>query len=142
MYIKINYLKIKIMEEQGILTLEQEKKIASLLDDLLKLKGFLELVDGYVFKAILTFIDNKYVDKLSVDIKTKLAALVEAVMAENVELAETLTTDLMNTLIDIPGLDEESEGLLFKGVIELVVGAILDWINSKKPAPVTLKLNR
>lgn len=128
--------------EEGILTLEQEKKIASLLDELLKLKGFLELVDGYVFKAILTFVDNKYVDKLSIEIKTKLAALVDAVLAEDVELAETLVTDLMNTLIDIPGLDEESEGLLFKGVIELVVGAILDWINSKKEVPVTLKLNR
>lgn len=128
--------------EEGILTLEQEKKIAALLDDLLKVKGFVELIDGYVFKAIITFVDNKYVDKLSVDIKTKLAALVDAVLAEDVVLAETLVTDLMNTLIDIPGLDEESEGLLFKGIIELIVGAILDWINSKKEVPVTLKLNR
>ena len=45
-------------------------------------------------------------------------------------------------LIDIPGLDEESEGLLFKGIIQLLVGVILDWINSKKEVPVTLKLNR
>ena len=128
--------------EEGILTLEQEKKIAGLLDDVLKLKGFLELVDGYVFKAILTFIDNKYIDKLSVEVKTKLAALVDAVLAEDVELAETLAADVMNTLIDVPGLDEEAEGLLFKGVIEIVVGAVLNWINSKKEEPVTLKLNR
>lgn len=128
--------------EEGILTLEQEKKIAGLLDDVLKLKGFLELVDGYVFKAILTFVDNKYVDKLSVEVKTKLAALVDAVLAEDVDLAETLAADVMNTLIDVPGLDEESEGLLFKGVIEIVVGAVLNWINSKKEVPVTLKLNR
>ena len=29
------------MEEKGILTLEQEKKLAELLDNVIKLKGFL-----------------------------------------------------------------------------------------------------
>jgi hypothetical protein len=130
------------MEEKGILTLEQEKKLAELLDNAVKLKGVLELIDGYVFKAVITFVDDKYIDKLAVDIKTKLAALVDAVMAENVELAETLAADLINTLIDIPGLDEEAEGLLFKGIIEILVGAIVQWIEGKKQAPVTLKLNR
>jgi hypothetical protein len=130
------------MGDKGVLTTEQEKKIAGLLDDLLKLKGFLELIDGYVFKAIITFVDDKYVDKLSVDIKTKLSELISAVMAENVELSEQLATELMNALIDIPGLNEETEGLLFKGVIELVVGAVLNWINGKKEVPVTLKLNK
>jgi hypothetical protein len=128
--------------EQGILTSEQEKKIASLLDDLLKLKGFLELIDGYVFRAVITFVDNKYADKLSVDLKTKLAALVDACLAEDIELAEQLATDLINSLIDIPVLDEEAEGLIFKGIIELIVGAILDWINSKKTEPVKLQLKR
>jgi len=130
------------MGDKGVLTTVQEKKIADLLDNALKLKGFLELVDGYVFKAVITFVDDKYADQLSVDLKTKLSALVDAVLAENVELAEQLATDLINSLIDIPGLDEEAEGLLFKGVIELIVGAILDWINSKKDVPVILKLNR
>ena len=130
------------MGDKGVLTTVQEKKIADLLDNALKLKGFLELVDGYVFKAVITFVDDKYADQLSVDLKAKLSALVDAVLAENVELAEQLATDLINSLIDIPGLDEEAEGLLFKGVIELVVGAILDWINSKKDVPVILKLNR
>jgi hypothetical protein len=130
------------MGDKGVLTTDQEKKIAELLDNLLKLKGFLELVDGYVFKAIITFVDDKYVDKLSVDIKTKLAELITAVLAEDVPLAEQLATELMNQLIDIPVLDEEAEGLIFKGVIELVVGVILDWINGKKEVPVTLKLNR
>lgn len=130
------------MGDKGVLTLEQEKKIAELLDNLLKLKGFLEMVDGYVFKAIITFVDDKYVDKLSVDIKTKLAELITAVLAEDVPLAEQLATELMNQLIDIPVLDEEAEGLIFKGVIELVVGVILNWINGKKGVPVTLNLNR
>ncbi len=130
------------MEEKGILTLEQEKKLAELLDNVIKLKGFLELVDGYVFKALITFLDDKFADQIKVEIKLKLAELVDAVLAENVELAEEKATEIINMLIDIPGLDEESEGLLFKGIIQLLVGVILDWINSKKEVPVTLKLNR
>ena len=70
------------------------------------------------------------------------AALVDAVLAEDVEAATQLATDLMNSLIDIPGLDEEAEGLLFKGVLEIIVGAILSWIEQKTEEPVVLQLNR
>jgi hypothetical protein len=128
--------------EEGILTSAQEKTLAALLDDAIKLKGVAEFVDGFLFKALITFVDDKFIDKLKEEIKVKLAALVEAVMAEDVELAEQLATELVNSLIDIPGLDEESEGLLFKGVIEIIVGAILQWIESKKGEPVALKLAR
>jgi len=130
------------MEEKGILTPEQEKKLAGMLDELIKLKGILEMIDGLVFKALITFVDDKFADKLKEEIKVKLAALVDAVMAEDLPLCETLAADVINSLIDIPGLDEEAEGLIFKGVIELLVGVITKWIEDKKQAPVTLKINR
>jgi hypothetical protein len=130
------------MEEKGILTPEQEKKLAGMLDDIIKLKGILEMIDGLVFKALITFVDDRYADKLKEEIKLKLAALVDAVMAEDLPLCEQLAADIINTLIDIPGLDEEAEGLIFKGVIELLVGVITKWIEDKKQAPVTLKIKR
>jgi len=130
------------MAEKGILTAEQEKVLSGLLDDAIKLKGVMELLDGYVFKAVITFVDDKYVDKLKEEIKVQLASIVEAVMANDVPLAEQRVTDLVNSLIDIPGLDEESEGLIFKGIIEVLVGVILKWIEGKKGEPVVLKLNR
>jgi hypothetical protein len=130
------------MEEKGILTLEQEKKLAELLDDVIKLKGFLELLDGYVFKALITFLDDKFADQIKVEIKIKLAELVDAVLAEDIETAQDLAAEVINMLIDVPGLDEESEGLLFKGIIQLLVGVVVDWINKKKGEPVKLQLNR
>jgi hypothetical protein len=130
------------MEEKGILTQEQEKRLAELLDDVIKLKGFLELLDGYVFKALITFLDDKFADQIKVEIKIKLAELVDAVLAEDIETAQDLAAEVINMLIDIPGLDEESEGLLFKGMIQLLVGVVLDWINKKKGEPVKLQLNR
>lgn len=130
------------MEEKGILTVEQEKKLAELLDSVIKLKGFLELIDGYVFKALITFLDDKFADKIKVEIKLKLAELVDAVLAEDVEKAEALAAEVVNMLLDVPGLDEEAEGLLFKGIIQLLVGVILDWVNAHKAEPVKLQLNR
>lgn len=130
------------MEEKGILTPEQEKKLAELLDNVIKLKGFLELIDGYTFKALITFLDDKFADQIKIEIKLKLSELVNAVLAEDIPTAETLAAEVINMLLDVPGLDEESEGLLFKGVVQLVVGAILDWIETKKQEPVVLQLNR
>ena len=128
--------------EKGILTNEQEKKLASLLDDLVKLSGILEIVDGYVFKAIITILDDKVVDKLKEDIKIKLSELVQAILDKNIELSENVATDLMNGLIDIPGLDEETEGLIFKGIIQTLVGILLKELEKIKQAPVILKLKK
>ena len=130
------------MEEKGILTVEQEKKLAELLDDVIKLKGVLELIDVYVFKALITFLDDKFGDKIKVEIKIKLGELVDAVLDVDLERAETLAADVINMLIDVPGLDEESEGLLFKGLIQLLVGVVVDWIENKKQQPVILQIKR
>jgi hypothetical protein len=124
--------------EKGILTAAQEAKLASMLDDAIKLKGFLEIIDGFVFKAVITFVDDNYLDKLSTDIKTQLAAIVDAVLANNVDQAETLVADMLTTLVNVPGLDKTTEGLLFKGVVELLAGAILKWIEGQKGTKVTL----
>lgn len=117
---------------EGILKPEQEKKIAALLDDAVKLKGITELLDGYLFKAMITFVDDTYVDKIKDDLKTKLAELANACLSEDVETAEAIASELLNDLVDIPGLDETSEGLLFSGAIKFIIGAILKWIEDKK----------
>ena len=130
------------MAEKGILTSEQEKALAQKLDEAIKLKGFHELIDGIVFKALITLLDDQLVEKLPEKIKTSLAAIATAVIANDVETAETLATDLINGLIDVPLLDEESEGLIIGAIIRLIVSSILTWINSKKQTPVTLKLKR
>lgn len=117
---------------EGIFTDAQEKKLASMLDDVVKVKGVAEWIDGYLFKAVISFIDDKFIDQIKEEIKVKLAALAEACLAEDVDLAETLAADLLNSLVDIPVLDENAEGLIFKGIIEFVVGAVLGWIEKKR----------
>lgn len=129
-------------DNKGILTSAQESKFAELLDKVVKVGGLLEFIDGYIFKALITFLDDKYADKLAVEIKEMLSKLIDAVLNEDVEWAEQIATDIINKLVDIPVLDEEAEGLLFKGVIEMLVGAVLKWVEGKKGEAVYLDLAR
>lgn len=117
---------------KGIFTAEQEKKLSQLLDDAVKLKGFAELVDGFLFKAIITFVDDSLVDRLNEEIRGQLQGLATACLNEDVQAAETLAAELINSLVDIPGLEEDSEALIFKGAVELIVGAVMKWIESKR----------
>ena len=128
--------------DKGILTVVQEKKLAQILDDAVKVSGVFELIDGYLFKILLTFLDDAYADKLSVEIKTELGQLAEALRVSDWDAAELVATSIINRLVNIPGLDEDSEGLLFKGIIEIVVGAVLKLIGQKKGIIVALKLIR
>jgi hypothetical protein len=122
----------------GILTNEQEKVLAGKLDDLIKLKGILEIIDGYVFKAVITLLDDKLIDKLPDTLKVKLAELADALIGNDLDKAVGISADLINGLVDVPGLDEESEGLLLKGILELIVGAVLQYIEGIKGSKVYL----
>jgi hypothetical protein len=122
----------------GILTSEQEKVLAGKLDDLLKLKGILELIDGYVFKAVITLLDDKLIDKLPENVKVLLAEIADALLANDLDTAVGKCADLINGLVDVPGLDEESEGLLLRGILEVIVGAVLNYIETKKGKKIYL----
>lgn len=130
------------MAEKGILTVVQEKKLSEILDSAVKVSGIFEFIDGYLFKILLTFLDDTYADKLSVEIKTELGQLADALMTSDWDAAENVATSIINRLIDIPGLDENAEGLLFKGIVEIIIGAVLKLIGQKKGMIVALKLAR
>ena len=124
----------------GILTPDQEKQIAVWLDDLVKLKGFWELIDGYLFKILITVLDDKLIDKLKADLKVKLSALVDTVIAGQIDQAEVLATDILVGLVQIPGVDSTVEGLIFSAVIQLVVAAILSKLQTVTGEKITLKV--
>jgi hypothetical protein len=128
------YNTLIIMTNKGILTLEQEKYLSGKLDETVKLKGIPEFLDGFMFKAVISFLDDNYLEKLDVELKAKLGKLVDAVIAEDVPTAEELAADIVASLVRIPGLEEDENALMFKGVIELLVGVILKAIADKKAA--------
>jgi len=116
----------------GILTREQEKVLAGWVDDAIKLKGILELVDGYAARVIITFVDNTGLEKLPEELKVSLSELVTAAMDKDIETVETKAAEILDSLLDIPGLDDEAEALLFEGAVKILVGAVLKIFEKKK----------
>lgn len=119
-------------DNKGIFTAEQEKVLAVMVDDAVKLKGFAELIDGYVARIAVTVIDDQLIDKLKAEIKVKLADLATAVLAKEWDTAEELAAEVLDDLINIPGIDDDAESLLFKGFVEVLVAAIQMWIEKKR----------
>ena len=51
-------------ERKGLFTPEQETKLASLADEAVQTNGIVEAVDGVVFKAAISLLDNLVFNKL------------------------------------------------------------------------------
>ena len=109
----------------GILTKQQEKVLAGWVDDAIKLKGILELVDGYAARVIISIVDNTGLDKLPEELKSDLGELITAAMNKDVGLIKEKAALIIDNLIDIPGIDDEAEAILFEGAVKIIVGAIL-----------------
>jgi len=121
------------MGEKGFLNNEQERYLAKIVDNAIEANGLLELFDGYFAKVAITLIDDYGLEKINVpeDVKGKLSELIDSALVEDVEKSEEIASEIINSLVDIPGLDEATEGMLFKGAIEIVVGAIIKKIRKE-----------
>lgn len=114
-----------------ILTDENRKFIAEVIDDTIKAKGALELVDGFAAKILLNVVDS-YIDKkieVPETLKQGLNDLVEAAKEQDVEQCEVIAAEIIDSLVDIPGIDAEGEKLIFEGAIKLIIGAIKSWVS-------------
>lgn len=120
-------------DEKGLLTKEQEKQIAQVIDDALKLKGLGELVDGFAARAIVSMVDDNLAEKLNIkeQLKQDLQGVIDGALSGDVDKVQELSAKILNDEIDIPGLDEDAEALLFKGAVEIILGAALQKAQSK-----------
>ena len=124
-------------DKKGIFTKEQEAKLAQIIDQAIKLKGFPEKLDGFVFKLLLSFTDDTYADMIPEPLKNDLSALATALLEKDYKTAEILATNLVNNCVDIPMIDEEAEALIFESVIKLVAGAVKKWLNKEQGKTVS-----
>jgi hypothetical protein len=87
-------------DQKGILNKDQEKIIAELLDKKVVFnKPILEAVDGYVFKAIITIVDDYGLEKLQENYKEKADELADALLAENWEVVIIVIWELTSLII-------------------------------------------
>lgn len=118
---------------KGLLTKEQEKFFAGLLDDAIQFPNpILEKLDKTAFKLIISAVDDNLADRIPEDWKSPLEPIIDAAMDGRWEDAGAYASDMINQKIDIPGIDEESEGAIINGVIQLIIGAVLSRASVEK----------
>jgi len=114
------------MSDKGILTKVVEEKLAAKLDELVKLKGIWESVDGLAFKLTLSALDDNLGEKIPEPYKSGLTSLFTAVLDEgDYETAVGNAFEFLDNVVDIPGLDDETEAMLFEGLATFVIAIIL-----------------
>jgi len=113
-----------------IITDDNRKFLAGIIDDAIAAKGVLELVDGFAARVVLNVVDNFIDSKVEVsdEIKARINELIEAAKEKDLEACEVIAAALINDVVNIPMVDEEGEKLIFEGVVKIIVGAIKTWI--------------
>ena len=111
--------------EKGILTASVESLLASKLDEVVKLKGFWEAVDGVAFKIVITTIDNNLADKIPEEYKLQIRELLTDILEEkDYALACDKAADIIDDLIVFSNVAEATERLIFTGIFTAVAGLL------------------
>ena len=122
-------------ERKGILTPEQENFVAGLLDEKIKFKNpILESMDQMAFKAIITVVDNNLIDRIPEDWQSPLEPIIDEAIAGEWEAAASKIATFANQKIDIPGLDELSEQMIFDAITQLILGLIMGKVEQIRKA--------
>ena len=114
-----------------------KKWAADLIDEAIHLKGIGELVDGYMAKIAINFIDNFAERKLkpSEEIIDKINGMLDAVREAEWDLALEIAEDVVSKLaaekIDIPGLDEQAEYLFLESFSKIIVASVKLYISKQ-----------
>jgi hypothetical protein len=111
--------------EKGILTGTLESKLAEMLDNAVKLKGIWETFDGPAFKITISAVDNNLGEKIPEPYKTTIRDLLTDILEEqDYEEACMKAADFVDGLIDIPGIDDPTEKMIFTGIFTVISGLL------------------
>lgn len=111
--------------EKGILIGKLESVLASALDNVVKLKGIWETFDGPAFKLVITAVDNNLAEKIPEAYKIQIRDMLTKILEEkDYPTACQMAADFVDSLIDIPGIDDATEKMIFTGIFTVVAGLL------------------
>lgn len=114
------------MSDKGLLTKVIEEKLSVALDDLVKVGGLWEHIDGLAFRTFISLMDDTLGEKVPEPYKSEIKELLVMIFEEeDYQEAVAQAFRFADECIDIPGIDDEMENLLFSGLASIVVAAIL-----------------
>lgn len=108
-----------------ILTKEKRDALVDKIDELIKFPAWVEMWDGAVMKAALKWLDESYGDKVPEEFKDDINSIVDFFIAGDYEnIVLVATPQFLDQIINIPGLDEETEdqlmAVLVKAIFEII----------------------
>jgi len=112
---------------------ETIKKLADLLDKVVKLKGWMEKFDGIAFKVVLNFLNNRLGAKIPDKLNPAIDGIVDSVEKEDYKTAETQFAELMAQLIKTPFIDGTDEEITtYKAIISAIDRLVRSFFADRK----------
>lgn len=121
----------------GILYEEEQKRFGVKVDPLIdftKFKGdnrwvnlaltFAEKKDDDLFSALIKFLDDRFGEKIPVNLKPSARAVALAFLDDDLEAFEKNAPVLINLVVDIPKIPEETEAIIISGVLQGIISAM------------------
>ena len=111
------------MNEIGVLASKLEKVVGRKLVEVLKVKGLLALALNALAPALVAAFDNNIAEKIPEPYNQQIEDTLVVILEEkDYKKAIQKATDFADSLIDIPGIDDEMEKLIFDGLAMVIAG--------------------
>lgn len=118
-----------------MLTKDNITGLASLIDDLLKFKGILEMIDGPALKIGISALDSNLLDKINPEFHAPVNEVVALIVAGNYPEALNKAGDILAQAIDTPLIDgtpEENEA--YRTALNTLYAVIYAIVTKDTPA--------
>jgi len=126
------------MSELGILTKDEQKQFGKKIDALVDWNKFgagkkgvvkwafklIELKDDDLFSAMIKYLDDKYGEKIPINLKPTARKVALSVINDDYESFKMYSPMLLNDIFDIPSISEDTEAIIAKALVGGIVEAL------------------
>ena len=113
------------MNEIGVLSSKLEKVVGRKLVEVLKVKGLLAMALNALAPALVSAFDNNLAEKIPEPYNQKIEDTLVIILEEgDYEKAVVMATAFADSLVDIPGIDDVMEKMIFDGLAMVIAGLL------------------
>lgn len=96
-----------------ILSDSQKKELSKKLDKLITLPGWAEPFDRIILNFGLNYLDDNFGDKIPEKFRDDISKVVDCFLIDDYAGIVEVIPEVLNEIVNIPGLDEDLEGKFF-----------------------------
>jgi len=114
----------------SFITNELLKETKKKLDDIIKLKGIFEAVDGMIIGFALDYLNNNYAEKIPVEYQDEVILLLEAFVEGDYNKLTDAMAGAIDEIVDLPFADEDATAKFFAMNVKMVKDFIF-WLSTR-----------